>query len=79
MPDRRGDAVVPFEVKGRVCVTVDEVKFRIPLRVPRSRVNMETTEVSAPLKIEVWASVDEFLLVPEDNKSSLGNLDTKNI
>ena len=40
---------------------------------------METTEVSAPLKIEVWASVDEFLLVPEDNKSSLGNLDTKNI
>lgn len=38
---------------------------------------METTEVSAPLEIEVWTPVDEFLLVPEDNKAPLGNLDTK--
>lgn len=77
VPDGRGDAVVPLEIEAGISITVDEVELGVALRMPRGRVDVQTTEVSAPLEIEIGAPVNELLLVPEDNKSPLCNLDTK--
>lgn len=74
MPEGCGDTVVAFKVECGVGVFVDEVEFGVAFGVTRGRVDVESTEMAAPFEVKVGASVDEFLLIAENDESPSGNL-----
>ena len=43
----------------------------------RGRVNMQSTEMTAPFEIEIGASVEEVLLIAEDDESASSDLEIK--
>ncbi len=77
MPHSGGDAIISFEVESRVSVAVYEVELWITFWMTRGWVDMQSSEMTAPLEIEIGASVEEVLLIAEDDKSASGDLEMK--